>query len=67
MRMVAHTELSRADEFFNTHPFQGMDDLLQFRRQRPHIVSQFGDQFVLNHVPALQGFRWNGTAWHQVT
>jgi hypothetical protein len=44
----------RHREFLDAHPFQGVDHFFQFRRQRADLVLQFGQQFVLNHMPALQ-------------
>lgn len=52
MRMVAYATPSRSGEFFNKNPLQDMDQLLQLRRQRTHIVPQFGNIFMLNHIPA---------------
>jgi hypothetical protein len=53
---VRRTPLStprRMNEFFDAHPLQMVDHLLQFRRQRANVVAQFGQQVVLYHVPAL--------------
>ncbi len=41
------------DEFLDTHPFQGVDDPLELRRQRTHLIHQLGQQLVLDHIPAL--------------
>ena len=51
---TTHATPRRRREFLDAHPFQGVDDALQLRRQRAHLVLQLGQQFVLNHVPALQ-------------
>src|SRR5574337_1211097 len=40
-------------ELLNAHPLQGVDDFFQLRRQRPDLVLQLGQQFVLNYVPPL--------------
>ena len=42
------------DELLDTHPFQGVDNPLELGRQRTHLVLQLGQQFVLDHIPALQ-------------
>ena len=41
------------NKFFDPHPFQRVDYLLQFRGQRPNLASQFGHQLTLVYSPAL--------------
>lgn len=53
MRRTAFSAPRRLHKLLDAHPLQRMDDLLQLRRQRTDVVAQFGQQFVLNHVPAL--------------
>ena len=53
MRMAAYATPARTSEFFDTNPLQDMDYLLQPRRQRAHIIPQFWNKFMLNHIPAL--------------
>jgi hypothetical protein len=40
-------------EFLDAHPFQGVDELFQFRRQAVEVVAQSGNPLVLHHVPPL--------------
>jgi len=54
MRRAAFAIPSAFYEFFDPHPFQGVDQLLQSWRQRPNLLLQFRDQFVLHYSPALQ-------------
>ena len=51
MRMAAYATPARTSEFFDTNPLQDMDHLLQPRRA--HIIPQFWNKFMLNHIPAL--------------
>ena len=53
MRRMPDTAPRCRREFLDPNPFQRMDDLLQLRRQAAHLVPHLGQQFVLNHVPAL--------------
>jgi hypothetical protein len=46
-------DLARFREFLDSNPFQRTNDFLRFRRQRTVLVPKFGQQFVLDHVPAL--------------
>ncbi len=41
-------------KFFDAYPLENVNYLLQLRRQRANVVAQFGQQIVLNHVPALR-------------
>jgi hypothetical protein len=53
MKRSPHTTAT-GTVFFGTHPFQGMNHLFQFRRQRTNIPGQFGYQLILDNVPALR-------------
>ena len=53
MRRTPHATPGRFSEFLDSNPFQDVDDFLKFRRQRTDVVPQFGQQFVLDHVPPL--------------
>lgn len=50
-------------KLFDENPFQGVDQALQLRGQRAHLLLKCGDQLMLDDVPAAHDHLWLDTLY----